>query len=64
MSGEDFRKRRLKEGEKSLWEQMGRDTKPKPSRWGEWFQKRIVGEKTAAEIATEETEKLKKKRTP
>ncbi len=61
---EDFRKKKLKEGEKSLWEQMGRDTaeEQKPSRWGEWFNKRIVGEKTAAEVAEEQVEELKKKK--
>jgi hypothetical protein len=64
---EDFRKKKLKPGEKSLWEKMGRDTSQKetqeePSRWGDWFKKRILGEKTAAEVATEEIEKLKKTR--
>jgi hypothetical protein len=58
---EDFRKKRLKEEEKSLWEQMGRKDEDKSSRWGEWFKKRIIGEKTARDIAEEESEKLKKK---
>jgi hypothetical protein len=61
---EDFRKKRLKKDEKSLWEKMGRDVEKdeEPSRWGEWFKRRIVGDKTAAETATEEIEKLKKKK--
>jgi hypothetical protein len=59
---EDFRKKKLKEGEKPLWEQMGREEEAQPSRWGEWFKKRIVGEKTAAEVATEQAEELKKKK--
>lgn len=58
---EDFRKKKLKEDEQSLWEQMGRKEDKTPSRWGEWFQKRIVGEKTAQDVAAEEAEKLKKK---
>lgn len=57
---EDFRRRKRKEGEDSLWQQMGREEE-KPSRWGEWFKKRIIGEKTAREIAEEEeAEKIKK----
>lgn len=56
----DFRKDQ-KKGKKSLWEQMGRDTEDKPSRWSDWVKKRIIGEKTAREIAEEEAEKLKKK---
>ncbi len=56
---EDFRKKKLKEDEQSLWEQIGRE-KSQPSRWDS-FKKRIIGEKTAAEIAEEEAEKLKKK---
>lgn len=58
---EDFRRKKLKEGEESLWEQTGRREDKTPSRWGEWFQKRIIGEKTARDIAEEEAEKLKKK---
>jgi hypothetical protein len=58
---EDFRKRKLKEGEESLWQQTGREEQ-KPSRWGEWFQKRIIGEKTARDIAEEQAEELKKKK--
>ena len=57
---EDFRKKRLKQDEQSLWEQTGRK-EPDTSRWGEWFKKRIIGEKTARDLAEEETEKLKKK---
>lgn len=59
---EDFRKKRLKEDEESLWEQAGRKEDKTPSRWGEWFQKRIVGEKTAREIAEDQAEELKKKK--
>lgn len=58
---EDFRKRRLKEGEESLWKQTGREQE-QPSRWGEWFKKRIIGEKTARDIAEEQAEELKKKK--
>jgi hypothetical protein len=58
-----FRKDQKKIGEESLWEQMGRkEKKESPSRWGEWFKKRIIGEKTAAEIAEEQAEELKKKK--
>lgn len=57
---EDFRKKKLKEDEQSLWEQMGRE-ESQPSRWGDWFKKRIIGEKTAREIAEDEAEKTKKK---
>lgn len=60
--GNDFRKSQLKKGEKSLWEQMGRKEDKTPSRWGEWFQKRIIGEKTAREVAEEQAEKLRKKK--
>jgi hypothetical protein len=58
---EDFRKKRLKEGEESLWKQTGREQE-QPSRWGEWFKKRIIGEKTARDIAEEQAEELKKKK--
>lgn len=58
----NFRKNQKKKGEKSLWEQMGREEDKENSRWGEWFKKRIIGEKTAREIAEEEAEKLKKKK--
>ena len=58
---EDFRKKRLKEDEESLWEQTGRK-KSDTSRWGDWFKKRILGEKTARDIAEEQTEELKKKK--
>jgi hypothetical protein len=47
-------------GYKPFWESE-EQTQEQPSRWGEWFKKRIIGEKTAAEVATEEAEKLKKK---
>lgn len=58
---EDFRKRKIKEDEKSLWEQTGRK-EDQPSRWGDWFKKRIIGEKTARDIAEEQAEELKKKK--
>jgi len=58
----DFRKKRLEEGEESLWEQTGRKEDKTPSRWGEWFQKRIIGEKTARELSEEQAEELKKKK--
>ena len=59
---EDFRKKRLKEDEQSLWEQAGRKEDETPSRWGEWFRKRIIGEKTAREIAEDQAEEMKKKK--
>ena len=59
---EDFRKKRLKEGEESLWQQTGRKEDETPSRWGEWFKKRIIGEKTARDVAEEQAEELKKKK--
>lgn len=40
---------------------MGRK-ESQPSRWGDWFKKRIIGEKTAREIAEEQSEELKKKK--
>lgn len=58
---EDFRKKRIKEDEESLWEQTGRKESDN-SRWGDWFRKRIIGEKTAREIAEEQAEELKKKK--
>jgi len=58
---EDFRKKRLKEDEESLWEQTGRK-EPDTSRWVDWFKKRIIGEKTAREISQEKSEELKKKK--
>lgn len=56
----DNKKARRPAGYKPFWED-DEEKKQQPSRWGEWFQKRIIGEKTAAEVATEEVEKLKKK---
>jgi hypothetical protein len=54
-----------------LWQQMGRKSEDDEqemeqpaqtsSRWGEWFKKRIIGEKTAGTTAAEEIEKAKKK---
>lgn len=58
---EDFRKKKLKEGEKSLWEQMGRKEEQSPSRW-DYIKKRIIGEKTARDIAEEQAEELRKKK--
>lgn len=61
----DFRSNRKKKGEKSLWEQMGRDTveeQPigKPSMFGKL--REMVGSKTASEVAEEEAKKLRKKK--
>lgn len=58
-----FRKDQKKQGEKSIWEQTGREEE-KPSRFVDWVRKRIIGEKTAREIAEEQAEELKKKKTP
>lgn len=58
---EDFRKRKLKEDEKSLWEQMGRKEEETPSRW-DYLKKRVIGEKTAREVAEEQAEELRKKK--
>jgi hypothetical protein len=55
------KKARRSPGYKPFWE--GEEEKQEqPSRWNDWFKKRIIGEKTAAEVATEEAEKLKKKK--
>ncbi len=61
----DFRTNRKKKGEKSIWEQAGRDTAQeqpveKPSMFGRI--RGMLGTKTAAEVATEEARKLKKKK--
>jgi hypothetical protein len=60
---EDFRRKKLKEDEKPLWEQMGRDTKKSFPKY-DWssLKSKISGEKAAAEVATEEIEELKKKK--
>jgi hypothetical protein len=55
------KKARRPPGYKPFWEGE-EEKKEQPSRWGEWFKKNIIGEKTAAEVATEEIEKLKKKK--
>jgi hypothetical protein len=55
------KKARRPPGYKPFWEGE-EETQKQPSRWGDWFKKRIIGEKTAAEVATEEAEKLKKKK--
>lgn len=61
----DFRTNRKKKGEKSLWEQMGRNTAEepttaKPSMFGRL--RGMLGDQTAAEVATEEAKKLRKKK--
>lgn len=53
------RKARRSAGYKPFWE-SDEKAEETPSRWDS-FKKRIIGEKTAAEVATEEAEKLKKK---
>lgn len=57
------KKARRPPGYKPFWESDEEETQEQPSRWDS-FKKRIIGEKTAAEVATEEAEKLKKKKTP
>lgn len=55
---------------KPLWQQMGRDTEEeeeeipaeKPAYDWSGLKNRLIGTKTAAEVATEEVEKLKKKK--
>lgn len=59
---EENKKARRPPGYKPFWEDE-EETEETPSRWDS-FKKRIIGEKTAAEVATEELEKLKKKKTP
>lgn len=54
------KKARRPAGYKPFWESDEEEQEQKPSRWDS-FKKRIIGEKTAAEVATEELEKLKKK---
>jgi hypothetical protein len=57
------KKARRSPGYKPFWEGEEEEKKQEqPSRWNDWFKKRIIGEKTAAEVATEEAEKLKKKK--
>lgn len=58
MSSEANKKARRPAGYKPFWE--GEEEKTKPSRFS-GFMDRIVGNKTAAEVAEEEAEKLKKK---
>lgn len=41
---------------------MGRKEEEAPSRW-DYLKKRIIGEKTAREVAEEQAEELKKKKT-
>jgi hypothetical protein len=55
------KKARRPPGYKPFWESEEKNQE-EPSRWGEWFKKRIIGEKTAAEVATEQAEELKKKK--
>lgn len=61
----DFRINRKKKGEKSIWEKAGRDTSEeqpvaKPSMFGRL--RGMIGDQTAAEVATEEVKKLRKKK--
>ena len=57
----DFRKDQKKKDEESLWEQLGRKEDTTSYDWS-GFKKRVLGEKTAREIAEEEAQKLKKKK--
>lgn len=59
MSSEANKKARRPAGYKPFWE--GEEEETKPSRFS-GFMDRIVGNKTAAEVAEEEAEKLKKKK--
>jgi hypothetical protein len=56
----DFRKDQKKKDEESLWEQLGRKEDKTSYDWS-GFKKRILGEKTARDVAEEEAQKLKKK---
>jgi hypothetical protein len=62
----DFRKNKKKPGEKSLWQQMGRDIEDneiEPSSPKHTFsnlRSKLFGD-TASEVATEEAKKLKKR---
>lgn len=61
MSSEANKKARRPAGYKPFWESEEEEEKTKPSRFS-GFMDRIVGNKTAAEVAEEEAEKLKKKK--
>jgi len=63
MSSEANKKARRPVGYKPFWEgeEEKEQEKTKPSRFS-GLMDRIIGNKTAAEIATEEAEKLKKKK--
>lgn len=63
MSSEANKKARRPVGYKPFWESEEEEEKKetKPSRFN-GFMDRIVGNKTAAEVAEEEAEKLKKKK--
>ena len=55
------KKARRPAGYKPFWEGEEEEEETKPSRFS-GFMDRIIGNKTAAEVATEEAEKLKKYR--
>lgn len=62
MSSEANKKARRPPGYKPFWEKDEEETEEvKPSRFSGLID-RIIGNKTAAEVATEEAEKLKKKK--
>lgn len=61
MSSEANKKARRPAGYKPFWESEEEKEETKPSRFS-GFMDRIVGNKTAAEVAKEEAEKLKKKK--
>jgi hypothetical protein len=58
---EASKKARRPPGYKPFWEGDDEEKEEKPSRFS-GFMDRIIGNKTAAEVATEEAEKLKKKK--
>ena len=55
------KKARRPAGYKPFWEEEEEEEETKPSRFS-GLMDRIIGNKTAAEVATEEAEKLKKKK--
>lgn len=61
MSSEANKKARRPAGYKPFWEGEEKEEETKPSRFS-GFMDRIIGNKTAAEVAEEEAEKLKKKK--
>jgi hypothetical protein len=62
----NFRKNQKKKDEKSLWEQMGRDTKTEeyPEEKSEWFSnlKKMISFSPARDHAEEEIERIRKKK--